>query len=101
MAQPIISITTITLRIIFIPQGACGVIDPDDWDDWDDGNNGDDGNVGDDGPDDDPEEFNAGVDGVLIGNPQISDSVLLTNLSLGLSGLQNCFICSGVSPCEF
>ena len=27
--------------------------------------------------------------------------VLLTKLSLGLSGLQNCFTCSGVSPCEF
>ncbi len=64
-------------------------------DDW---NNGDET---DDVPDDDPEEFNAGVDGVLFGNPQISDSVLLTKLSLGLSGLQNCFTCSGVSPCEF
>ena len=40
-------------------------------DDEDDGNNGDEG---DDVPDDDPEEFNAGVDGVLFGNPQISDS---------------------------
>ena len=78
-------------------QGACGVIDPDDGPD--DTNGGPpDGAV--DGPDD-PEEFDAGVDGVLFGNPQISDSVLLTNLSLGLSGLQNCFICSGVSPCEF
>ena len=67
-------------------------------DDEDDGNNGDEG---DDVPDDDPEEFNAGVDGVLFGNPQISDSGPLTKLSLGLSGLQNCFTCSGVSPCEF
>jgi hypothetical protein len=24
----------------------------------------------------------------------------LTKLSLGLSDLQNCFTCSGVSPCE-
>ena len=67
-------------------------------DDGDDGNNGDET---DDVPDDDPEEFNAGVDEVLFGSPQISDSVLLTKLSLGLSGLQNCFTCSGVSPCEF
>ena len=94
----------------FSIRGACGVIDPDDGpddeddgpDDEDDGpDDEDDGNSGDDGPDDDPEEFNAGVDRVLFGNPQISDSVRLTNLSLGLSGLQNCFTCSGVSPCKF
>ncbi|MGA7897866.1 MAG: hypothetical protein WCA39_03295, partial [Nitrososphaeraceae archaeon] len=80
-----------------------GADDEDDGaDDEDDGaDDEDDGNSGDDVPDDDPEEFNAGVDGVLFGNPQISDSVLLTKLSLGLSGLQNCFTCSGVSPCEF
>jgi hypothetical protein len=91
------------MNYLILYQGACGVIDPDDdGDDPDD--DGDDPDDDGDDPDDDgddPDEFNAGVDGVLFGNPQISDSVLLTKLSLGLSDLQNCFTCSGVSPCEF
>ena len=50
---------------------------PDDEDDGPDDE--DDGNSGDYGPDDDPEEFNAGVDGVLFGNAQIFQiQVLLT-----------------------
>ena len=41
-----------------------------------------------------------GLTGCFLAIHKFQIQYVLTKLSLGLSGLQNCFTCFGVSPCE-